>query len=634
MAHRLGIVGASGYGGAELLRLLGGPPGASRSPSSRPTRRRGRPSPTCSRTSPATRVFDAVDLDALGGCDAVVLADAARRRPRARCGAVRRRRPRSSTCRPPSGSSVEGFATWYGEDHPRPDLAAGDPAADARAVYGLPELGLPRRDPWRDAWWPTPGATRRRRCSGSHRCADLLVPGQRRGRRQVGHLRRGPRRQGHAALRARARRPHRLRRARPPPHRRDRAVAARPTSGPSASPRTWSRWSRGLLATAYGDRQRRVDAADVQDALARPPTTTSRSCTSCRSGTFPHTKALAGSNGCQLSAVVDPRTAPGHGHQRHRQPRQGRGRPGPPEPQPAARPRGDHRPDRRSGCTREPVPGLGAEPTAAGSTPVDGGVTAVAGLPCRRRGQRRQGVRQAGPRACSSPTSPRRRRRHDHQPGQGPGLHACSERHAADGRARAVVINSGNANVCTPDGEAHTERIAEAAAAATGLDADRRAGACRPGSSASRSRSSASRQRCPPSPTALTPDGGDAAAEAMLTTDTRTKQVAFRVTDDQGTLHRRGDGQGRRHDRADDGDPAGGPRPPTRRSTPRILRSLLRRAVDTSFNRISVDGDRSTSDTDRGARQRTGDDAARGRDPRPRAPGGLRRPGAPGRRRR
>jgi glutamate N-acetyltransferase / amino-acid N-acetyltransferase len=29
----------------------------------------------------------------------------------------------------------------------------------------------------------------------------------------------------------------------------------------------------------------------------------------------------------------------------------------------------------------------------------------------------------------------------------------------------------------------------------------------------------------------------------------------------------------------------------------RVLRSLLRRAVDTSFNRISVDGDRSTSDT-------------------------------------
>ena len=34
---------------------------------------------------------------------------------------------------------------------------------------------------------------------------------------------------------------------------------------------------------------------------------------------------------------------------------------------------------------------------------------------------------------------------------------ACvvAERHAADGAARAVVINAGNANVCTPDGEAH-----------------------------------------------------------------------------------------------------------------------------------------------------------------------------------
>jgi N-acetyl-gamma-glutamyl-phosphate reductase len=65
--------------------------------------------------------------------------------------------------------------------------------------------------------------------------------------------------------------------------------------------------SRGLLATCYGSLAEGVDAAAVQDALVGayadepfvhvlPP------------GTFPHTKALAGSNGCQLSAVVDERT--------------------------------------------------------------------------------------------------------------------------------------------------------------------------------------------------------------------------------------------------------------------------------------------------------------------------------------
>ena len=38
------------------------------------------------------------------------------------------------------------------------------------------------------------------------------------------------------------------------------------------------------------------------------PTSNEPSSTCCRREPFPHTKALAGSNGCQLSAVVDDRT--------------------------------------------------------------------------------------------------------------------------------------------------------------------------------------------------------------------------------------------------------------------------------------------------------------------------------------
>jgi glutamate N-acetyltransferase / amino-acid N-acetyltransferase len=174
---------------------------------------------------------------------------------------------------------------------------------------------------------------------------------------------------------------------------------------------------------------------------------------------------------------------------------------------------------------------------------------------------------------------------------------ACSlsERHAADGRAQVVVVNSGNANVATPDAEAHAQRLADAAASATGVVADdvlvlstgvigqplpidRIEGAM------------------PTVAGQLSTDGGDAAAEAMLTTDTRTKQVAFEVTDEHGSCTVAGAAKGV------------GMIEPTMATllvvlttdapvNARVLRSLLRRAVDTSFNRISVDGDRSTSDT-------------------------------------
>lgn len=174
---------------------------------------------------------------------------------------------------------------------------------------------------------------------------------------------------------------------------------------------------------------------------------------------------------------------------------------------------------------------------------------------------------------------------------------ACtlSERHAADGRASAVVINSGNANVCTPDGEAHTDRIAAATAAATGLPTTgvlvmstgvigvplpiERIEVALPDLAAD-----------------LRPDGGDAAAEAMLTTDTRTKQVAYRASDDHGSCVVGGMAKGV------------GMIEPTMATLlvvvttdapvqHRVLANLVRRAVDVSFNRVSVDGDRSTSDT-------------------------------------
>ncbi len=40
--------------------------------------------------------------------------------------------------------------------------------------------------------------------------------------------------------------------------------------------------------------------------------------------------------------------------------------------------------------------------------------------------------------------------------------------HLADGKARAIIANSGNANACAPHGEENAEKMCAAAAAAIG----------------------------------------------------------------------------------------------------------------------------------------------------------------------
>ena len=65
--------------------------------------------------------------------------------------------------------------------------------------------------------------------------------------------------------------------------------------------------ARGLLATCVADLLDDVTADDVQAALAAAYAD-EPFVHVLAPGTFPHTKALAGSNGVQLSAVVDSRT--------------------------------------------------------------------------------------------------------------------------------------------------------------------------------------------------------------------------------------------------------------------------------------------------------------------------------------
>lgn len=166
----------------------------------------------------------------------------------------------------------------------------------------------------------------------------------------------------------------------------------------------------------------------------------------------------------------------------------------------------------------------------------------------------------------------------------------------ADGTAQAVLVNSGNANVCTPNAEADDQLMASAAAEAlrvppeqvltmsTGvigvpLPVDRITTAM------------------PTLVSMLAPDGGDAAARAIMTTDTRPKQVAVEVDDGRGgrcIVGGMAKGVGMIEPAmatllvvlTTDAPLSGA-----------LQRRLLTGAVRRTFNRISVDGDGSTSDS-------------------------------------
>ncbi|HVS62775.1 MAG TPA: bifunctional glutamate N-acetyltransferase/amino-acid acetyltransferase ArgJ [Thermoanaerobaculia bacterium] len=179
------------------------------------------------------------------------------------------------------------------------------------------------------------------------------------------------------------------------------------------------------------------------------------------------------------------------------------------------------------------------------------------------------------------------------------------ERIAAQGVARAILANSGNANACTgPQGERDAERMAAAAGRALDLPADRvlvaSTGVIGHPLPVERIEKAL--------PAAVAGLGGDGrtAAEAIMTTDTRPKSAAIAL--DLG---------GRRVALGGIAKGAGmiGPDlvPPRLDEplhatillflttdaavAPVALREALRSAIDVSFNAITVDGDTSTNDT-------------------------------------
>lgn len=301
MAYAVGVVGASGYGGAELLRLLGAHPAidvgvvAAHSNAGEPI----------AALFPnldlgGGRTFDPVDVGRLAELDLVFLATP--HGPSIQLGGelVDAGVPVVDL----SGAfrlTGEAFERWYGEPHPRPGLLDG-------AVYGLTEYA---RDAVSSAGLvANPGCYPTAALLGLLPLAELLEPGSivvdaksgtsGAGRGLADHLHHP---HVHGDLVAYGAPDHRHT---PEIERWLRAHGGRDTGAVTFTPHLVPT-ARGLLATCYVQLHDRVGSDAVQGALtdryADEPFVRV-----LEPGSFPHIKALAGSNGCQVSAVVDRRT--------------------------------------------------------------------------------------------------------------------------------------------------------------------------------------------------------------------------------------------------------------------------------------------------------------------------------------
>ena len=166
--------------------------------------------------------------------------------------------------------------------------------------------------------------------------------------------------------------------------------------------------------------------------------------------------------------------------------------------------------------------------------------------------------------------------------------------HLENGVAWGVVANSGNANACCPQSHENAEAMSTAAAAATGRE---------PGDFVVASTGvigqtiniSAIQAGLPQAAAALSADGSDTAAHAIMTTDTVKKEIAVSLTigGKEVRLGAIAKGSGMIH-----------PNMGTMLAfvttdcaiTHELLSDALHEVVARTFNRVTVDGDTSTND--------------------------------------
>ncbi|MBP2017110.1 glutamate N-acetyltransferase/amino-acid N-acetyltransferase [Symbiobacterium terraclitae] len=170
-----------------------------------------------------------------------------------------------------------------------------------------------------------------------------------------------------------------------------------------------------------------------------------------------------------------------------------------------------------------------------------------------------------------------------------------TKRRTDGGRLQAVVVNSGNANACTGEqGIADAAEMARLAAAALDLSPDV-VGVASTGVIGVPLPMDRVAAGIAAAAAALSPDGGDDAARAIMTTDTFPKQTAVQVElgGVVATIGAMAKGSGMIHPNmatmlgfvTTDADVA-----------PAALQQALQEATARSFNMITVDGDTSTND--------------------------------------
>ena len=166
--------------------------------------------------------------------------------------------------------------------------------------------------------------------------------------------------------------------------------------------------------------------------------------------------------------------------------------------------------------------------------------------------------------------------------------------HLENGVAWGIVANSGNANACCPQSHENAQKMTEAAAAATGREPQDFVVAST-GVIGQTINIAAIEAGMPKVAALLSPEGSDAAARAIMTTDTVKKEIAlsFTVGGKEVKLGAIAKGSGMIH-----------PNMGTMlvfittdcAITHEMLGDALHEVIAKTFNRVTVDGDTSTND--------------------------------------
>ena len=169
--------------------------------------------------------------------------------------------------------------------------------------------------------------------------------------------------------------------------------------------------------------------------------------------------------------------------------------------------------------------------------------------------------------------------------------------HLADGKARAVIANSGNANACAPQEEENAERMCAAAAKVIGCKPEDVL-VCSTGVIGQTIKIDVIEEGVPKLFPLLEASaaGSDAAAHAIMTSDTVKEEAAVETTVGGKTVHIGGIAKGSGMIHPNMGTMLCFLTTDCAISSAMIHEALLETAK-VSFNRISVDGDTSTNDT-------------------------------------